>query len=151
MSVTVDINNFLLRQMVDELVNDDTTMLEVHNTFAKRCDPYVPMAEGPLSQSALAQVTPQYVQYGNESVPYAHYHYEGEVYGLNIPIIENGIVVGWFSLPDENGHKHPTGRQLQYTKAKASRHWDEAMMAEKREEFVKQVHDILARRARNGS
>lgn len=149
MSVTVDINNFLLRQMVDELVNDDATMLEVHNAFAKRCDPYVPMAEGPLSQSALAQVTPQYVQYGNESVPYAHYQYVGQVYGPNFPITENGNIVGWFSKPNEK--KSPTGRAINYNTEKhpkATAYWDKVMMQEQGEVFEKDVENILVRRAK---
>jgi len=137
----VHIDEGAIQAKLDEVVNDEA-MLEIHNLFAKMMDPYVPFG----TDLSNLEVTPEHVRY---TAPYAHYHYEGEVYGLNIPIIENGIVVGWFSLPDENGRKHPTGKQLQYTKAKASRHWDEAMMAEKREEFVKQVHDILARRARD--
>ena len=121
---------------------DDTTMLQIHNEFARMMDPYVPFK----TDLGNMQVTPEYVRY---DTPYAHYDYVGEVYGLNIPIIENGIIVGWFSLPDEDtGKKHPTGRRLQFSKPQASDHWDKAMLADKREEFVKEVENILRERAR---
>lgn len=137
----VAIDRNVIGDKLEEVVNDEA-MLEIHNLFAKMMDPYVPfrMDLGNL------EVTPEYVRY---NVPYAHYHYIGEVYGLNIPIIENGIIVGWFSKPDENGRKHPTGRQLKFKKTLASDHWDQAMLADKREEFVSQVKAILKRRARN--
>lgn len=147
MSVSVDISNIILQQLQD--IVDDATMLEIHTAFAKRCDPYVPMDEGALSQSAFAQVTPQYVQWGNEAVPYAHYLYEGNVYGPNIPIIENGVIVGWFSIP--NMPKSPTGRSMNYSTEKhprATAHWDEVMMQEQGDEFTKDVENILLRRAR---
>lgn len=54
-------------------VNNPTTMLALHNILAKRCDPYVPFLEGPLSQTTVVSskgVT--YIQ------PYARYQYYGE-------------------------------------------------------------------------
>lgn len=146
--VNVDVNGEVLKSMVNSFIDDDTTMLEIHNSFARRCDPYVPMAEGNLAQSAFAHVTPEYVQYGDESVPYAHYQYTGEVYGPNIPIIENGIIVGWFS--PKNQPKYPTGRPINYSTEmhpKATSHWDQAMMRDEGEEFCKDVENILTRRA----
>lgn len=118
MSVTVNIDDMKLKVLLNGLI-DDTTMLEIHNLFAKMCDPYVPFLEGPLSQSALAQVTPEYVQYGNETVPYAHYQYVGENFNHTLDY-------------------HP----------KATAFWDKVMMTEKGEEFTEQVKDILTRRAR---
>lgn len=74
MSVTVSVDNLAIKYTLDQLI-DDKTMLAIHNTFAKMCDPYVPMLEGPLHESGLAGVTPHYVEY---NVPYAHYQYVGE-------------------------------------------------------------------------
>lgn len=74
MSVTVNVNNMAIKYTLDALI-DDTTMLAIHNTFAKMCDPYVPMLNGPLHESGLAGVTAQGVEY---NVPYAHYQYVGE-------------------------------------------------------------------------
>lgn len=137
----VHVNPDVISTKVESLINDPQTMLEIHNLFAKMMEPYVPFG----TDLANLEVTPESVHY---NVPYAHYHYIGDTYGLNIPIIENGIIVGWFSKPDEDGRKHPTGGRLQYSKPQASDHWDQAMMAERREEFVTQVEAILARRAR---
>lgn len=61
-----------IREKLNE-VNNPTTMLALHNILAKRCDPYVPFLEGPLSQTVVVSskgVT--YIQ------PYARYQYKGE-------------------------------------------------------------------------
>jgi len=126
-SFNVKFNAQDIQKKVDNLV-DENTMLQIHNLFAKMCDEYVPFFEGPLSQSALAQVTPQYVKYGGSSatsdirpqgVPYARYQYYG---------------VGFNHTKDY----HP----------KATAMWDKAMMSEKGQLFCEQVKDILVRRAK---
>lgn len=137
----IRINPEAIGAKIEDLVNDPQTMLEVHNLYAKMMEPYVPFEAG-LSN---LEVTPESVHY---NVPYAHYHYIGDTYGLNIPIVKNGIIIGWFSKPDEDGRKHPTGGRLQYSKPRASDHWDQAMLADKKEEFIQQVGEILARRAK---
>lgn len=142
--IKVEVNDAALENKLKSLI-DDRTMYQVHNLLAKMCDPYVPMDdEGVLSQSV--EVTPESVRY---TQPYARYQYYGEVYGPNIPIIENGVVVGWFSPPGKP--KHPTGRPINYSKEKhplATSKWNEAMMRDHREEFVEQVRNILRQRAR---
>ena len=57
-------------------VNNPTTMLAIHNTLAKYCDPYVPFLNGPLSQTIV--VTDKGVVY---TQPYARYQYFG--YGFD--------------------------------------------------------------------
>jgi len=133
-----------IEKNVSRLLRDDTTMLEIHNLFAKMCEPYVPMEEGTLSQQI--EVLPEGVHY---TVPYAHYQYIGLIYGPNIPIVEDGVVVGWFSPPGQK--KHPTGRRISYSNQMhplASREWDKAMIRDKKDEFLTQVHSILVRRYR---
>lgn len=147
MKVRVDahINTKKLEQQFQSLVDDDC-MYEIHNLFAKMCDPYVPMDEGVLSQSVALGISAHSITYPG---PYAHYMYVGEVYGPNIPIIEDGIVVGWFSPPGQK--KHPTGREMQYSAEKhplASKEWDKAMMRDKGDIFLKQVADILVQRCK---
>ena len=83
--------------------------------------PYVPFKEGILYTSvnisgANRQGTIEH------TAPYAHYAYEGEVYGPNVPIIQAGAVVGYYS---PQAPKHPTGRMMHYS-GTGSRHWDEA-------------------------
>lgn len=141
--ISVQVDSALLEAQITSLINDEV-MTEIHNVFAKMCDPYVPMQEGVLSQSI--NVTPQYVEY---RTPYAHYQYMGLVYGPNIPIYKDGQIVGWFSPPGQK--KYPTGASIQYSKEQhplATHHWDQAMMTDKGEAFIKQVQQILERRAR---
>ena len=122
-----------------EALKDDNVMYEIHDLFAKMCDPYVPMQEGVLAQSV--QIYKDRIAY---APPYAHYMYVGEIYGPNIPVIEDGIVTGFFSIP--NMKKKPTGREMSYDKEKhplASKEWDKAMMQNKSDVFLNAVKDIL--------
>lgn len=72
---TIKIEAGLTRKLEKRLkqVNNATTMLAIHNTLAKMCDPYVPFLEGPLSQTNV--VSPEGVRYIQ---PYARYQYYGE-------------------------------------------------------------------------
>jgi hypothetical protein len=138
------INEKSIQNKIENLIDDDV-MIEIHNLFAKMCDPYVPKEEGVLSQTL--EVTKDYVRY---TQPYAHYQYMGNVYGPNIPIIKDGVIVGWFSPPGK-GSKHPTGKNLNYSTEqhpKATSKWDKAMMDERGDEFIEQVKDILVRKAK---
>ena len=107
------------------------------------CQPYVP-ASPDRTLEFSAQVS---TEIGSGQViwntPYAHYQYMGIVYGPNIPIIEDGVLMGWFSPPGRP--KHPTERKLTYDTAQnplAGSHWFERMKADR-------LNDILdeARRA----
>ncbi len=116
-SVEVDISG--IEDRFTDLCKDNTTRLEINNKFVEFCDPYVPMLNGPLSESAFAQVTPERIKYGGAGtgVPYARYQY----YGVNF-----NHTVEW----------HP----------KATALWDKAMMQERGEEFAEEVRNILVRR-----
>lgn len=175
--VDVQIDNDLINQKIENLI-DDTVMLEIHNLFAKMCDPYVPMDEGVLAQST--EITADGVHY---TQPYAHYQYTGIVYGPNSIGYEYGGTPGWRS-PVGKGSKYPTERELgkeghavlqpvwqqnkdgSYSRAKgkdaiewdfgfnkehhqrATHHWDKAMMNDRGKEFVELVKRILIRRAK---
>ncbi|MBQ9898112.1 MAG: hypothetical protein IJM44_01495 [Ruminococcus sp.] len=85
--------------------------------------PYTPFRTGLMERSATlgTVIGSGRIVYNS---PNARYQYYGIVYGPNIPITENGVVVGFWSPPK----KHPTNRQLQYSKAKhpqAQRMWFE--------------------------
>ncbi len=109
------------------------------------CGPYVPFQEGILAGSAnIATV----IGSGEVSydTPYARYLYYGEVYGPNIPIVENGDIVGWCSPPE----KYPTGREIQYSHAVnplAGSHWFERAMADHKEDILKEAQDAADRRS----
>ena len=78
-TVKVHVNEQAIQDKVDSLIEDNATMLEIHNLFAKMMDPYVPFLEGPLSQTI--EVTPDYVRY---TQPYSHYQYEGDWFNHTI-------------------------------------------------------------------
>lgn len=83
---------------------------------------YVPMKNGILYEQV--NITPKQIEH---TAPYAHYQYEGRVYGPNIPITEGDRTVGFFSQP--NRAKKPTGKSLKYSKEqhpKATAKWDQA-------------------------
>lgn len=143
-SIEIDLAKFDLKSIVSNLekvINDEATKLSISNTLAKKCDPYVPMRSGTLAQTA--EISAEGVRY---TQPYARYQYYGEVYGPNIPIIKNGMIVGWFSPPGK-GTKHPTGRTINYSKEMhplATSKWDEAMLRDHREDFEKEVAETIA-------
>lgn len=76
-NVEIDVSG--IENRLSSLFTDQETRLEIHNLFAKMCDPYVPFLEGPLSQTI--EVLPEYVRY---SQPYAHYQYVGEEFNHTI-------------------------------------------------------------------
>ncbi len=69
--VNVKISDKLKKKLAE--INNPTTMLAIYNTLAKRCDPYVPFLEGPLSQTV--QVSEKGVRY---TQPYARKQYFGD-------------------------------------------------------------------------
>lgn len=69
-NVNVNVNG--IDEKLKGLINDDTTMLEIHNLFAKTIDPWVPFLEGPLSQTV--EIEPHLIRYIQ---PYARYQYLG--------------------------------------------------------------------------
>lgn len=126
-----------------EIINrifDDETMTYVHTRLHDYMSPFVPMDAGALDQTV--DITPEYVHYKS---PYAHYQWQGEVYGPNYPIYENGVLTGFYSPPT----KHPTGKKMDYSKDQhplATSHWEKAMMASKGDEFCKDIEDYLRRK-----
>ena len=129
---------------ITNVPNDKDTLTEIHNVYATYMNPYVPMDEGVLSMDI--KVLPDGVYYNS---PYAHYQFEGVVYGPNIPIFENGVIVGWWSRPN----KQPTGASLTYSTEKhpqATHHWNEAMMKDKGVEFTSDVEVIVADAVKKG-
>jgi hypothetical protein len=147
-----------VEKKINRVANDETTMICMQNLIAKMCNPYVPMREGVLSQSEVIESLPldqpfenKYISISSDCVhyiqPYAHYMYTGDVYGPNIPIIENGIITGWWSPKGEK--KKTTGKPLQYNTekhSKATKKWLEVMVANDGDRLCRQVENILKRR-----
>ena len=72
LTTTVQIDFTGLEDKINELLNDDQTMLAVHAAFAKLIDPYVPYLNGPLSETV--EIEPHLIRYIQ---PYARYQYYG--------------------------------------------------------------------------
>ena len=111
----------------------------IDSAVIRYCEPYTPFESGNLSRSPNTEtdIGSGEVKYPG---PYAHYQYYGEVYGPNIPIFQGGVVVGFFSPP--NQIKHPTGEKLEYNTEHnplAGSFWFERAMADHKEDILKEV------------
>ena len=106
----------------------------IHQVYADMSEKYVPYDTGALTHSV--RVTPNYVQWG-KGIPYAHYMYEGIVYGPNIPIFSNGQIIGYWSIPGRpkspswtTVHGEWSQKRFVYNKSVhplAQSHWDLAV------------------------
>jgi hypothetical protein len=103
------------------------------------CDPLVPFQQGGLRNSVTMSIHADYIEW---NAPYAHYLYEGEVYGPNIPIRDaEGNITGWYSPPS----KHPAGRPLTYHTAGTGDHWFEKAKQQHKDEWVRLVKQTAGR------
>ena len=131
-------------QITKEMTGGRQGMLFLATTAARLMNPYVPADNLVLAQNITisAEEDAGHVTYNS---PYAHYQYEGELYGPNYPISDGGEVVGFFSPP----HKTPTGKRLEYSTfwhPLATDHWDKAMMTARKEDLAKSYEEYLKRR-----
>ena len=111
-------------------------------TCADYMDKYVPYARGGLAYENR-RIKIDSIIYDS---PYAHYMYKGLTMGPNVPILENGIVVGWFSPMKP---KYYTGKKLVYNKSAgheyAGPRWDKRMWSAEKNEVIKEVEDFIKR------
>lgn len=99
--------------------------------------PYIPFRNGLLAESATIGTV---IGSGeiHQNLPYAHYLYIGEIYGPNIPIMENGNAIGFFS--PKGKRKNPTGRPITYDKSRhpqAGKMWFERMKADHKDDILR--------------
>lgn len=100
---------------------------------------FVPMKSGALYRQVT--IEPKTITH---TAPYAHYQYEGQVYGPNIPVMEGDRVTGFFSQP--NRPKKPTGKSLRYSKQfhpKASAKWDQAAKPTQLPKLVNELQNYV--------
>lgn len=110
-------------------------------TCATHMDKYVPASDR-LRLASSERHTVDEIHY---KTPYAHYMYEGKVMGPNIPIKENGIIVGYWS----KGPKYYTGEDIEYSTEKhseATSHWAEKMWTAEKDDVIKEVADYVKER-----
>lgn len=121
----------------------------VDSKVIKLMKPYTPMDTGMLMTSPTRGtiIGTGKIEYDSDT-PYARYQYYGIVYGpINIPIFENGILIGFRSPPK----KEPTGRKLHYSTEKhpnAQRLWFEQMKADHKDDLLKGAMAIAVGRKR---
>ena len=115
----------------------------VQRYFQKRCkdhmDKYVPREDGNLRKNVDLS-NPNLIVYQS---PYAHYMYEGKVMGPNIPITENGNIIGWFSPKGKK--KHYTGASIVYHTGGTGPYWDRRMVSAEMNSLVQEVQDYIRR------
>lgn len=132
-NVDIDISDARLRRDLKE------TQKLLNMQVVADCDPLIPFQQGALPNSVNY---PQGIYGGaiEYNTPYAHYQYEGIVYGPNIPIRDaGGNIAGWYSAPNKN----PTGRQLQYHTPGTGGHWFEKAKTQRKQEWI----DLVKRTA----
>lgn len=114
----------------------------INDAVIRECRPYVPASpDRTLENSVLSDVDKGQVIW---NTPYAHYQYTGEVYGPNIPIIQDGILMGFFSPPGRP--KAPTGRELTYDTSQnplAGPRWFERMKADHLSDILEEARKAM--------
>ena len=129
------------KALAKEKVCGRENMLFLANQAAKFMDPYVPADNLVLAQNIFITADDDcgHIIYNS---PYAHYQWEGELYGPNYPITDGGEVVGFWSPP----HKTPSGKSLKYSTFRhplATSHWDKAMMVARGSDLAKAYENHL--------
>jgi hypothetical protein len=100
------------------------------------CEPYVPMQQGNLARDAVIAADGSSLTYQG---PYAHYQYEGKVYGPNYT---NGEIFWSGKAP-----KTPTGEKLTYHGAPMrGPQWDKRMMADKSKDLERSIEAYIKKR-----
>ena len=111
----------------------------VQNQCYRYMDKYVPRRDGNLRKNVDLS-NPELIIYESD---YAHYQYEGKVMGPNIPIKENGEIVGYFS--PKGGRKHYTGKDIHYKTPGTYDHWDKVMVKNDMTKLVENVQRYVER------
>lgn len=134
-NVDIDISDARLRRNLKE------AQKLLNMQVVADCDPLIPFRQGALRNSVNY---PQGI-YGGEieyNAPYAHYMYEGQAYGPNIPIRDaEGNITGWFSPPK----KKPTGRPLTYHTEGTGDHWFETAKQRHASDWLRLVRETVGK------
>lgn len=155
-----------LQSLLWKLASDEKAGREIHQILKEQMEPYVPKKSGQLRASA--KVYPKSLRY---NVPYAHYQYQGEVYGPNLIGWLSETESGWRSIPGMK--KSPTGRELGipgkavfkpmfgrkfnkspievtfgYTTSGTHHHWLDEMMKNNKRGFHIRCTNVLKKRAK---
>lgn len=130
------------RNMVD-------AQIALNEQVAADCDPYIPFRQGALAGSVHYPqgIAGGEIEWGGDAydVPYAHNVYVAEIYGPNIPIKDaEGNITGWYSPPI----KHPTGREMKFSKEhhpQATKEFFEAAKKDHKDEWLRLVKETAGK------
>lgn len=123
MKIKVDINTAQIMKKRG-LGGDHRARKYLASEVKRLCDPYVPMQQGTLKNTAVVADDGSSVTYVQ---PYAHYQYYGEAMAGRAP-------------------KQYTGKPLDYHGAPMrGPNWDKRMMADKSEELVNNLKNYIGR------
>lgn len=162
-----------LQRKLLNIIDNDEVRRGVNKIIGDRANKYVPMKSGSLRESM--RVGPRTISWG-DGLNYARYQYGGEIYRTNYPIIQGGIlggffsfdklkkypflhggtITGWYSIPGLT--KQPSGRELGvpgewrgwtfgYTTLGTHHHWIDEMLRNERRGMNVQITQYLKREA----
>ena len=129
--VTVDIN--AAKIMKEKGISGNQLRQHLASEVKRFCDPYVPMQNGVLKNTAVIANDGSSLTYVQ---PYAHYQYYGQVMGPNYT---NGERFWSGKAP-----KQYTGEQLTYTGGPMrGPRWVERMLIDKKDDLAKSVEEYI--------
>lgn len=133
------VDNFLTHEFIEFFQNPpDDVMYDIYSFLAELFEPYTPIDTGTLLDSVV--VTSDGIMYDLDP-DYAHYVYEGEIYGPNIPVVDKDGNLRWVS--PKGKPKYPTGRYMSYQNPLATRHWDETAISDNYDLVAQTVRGII--------
>lgn len=130
MSVKVKVDIPTAKILKERGLGSDTGARKHLASEVKRfCEPYVPWQQGILARGAVIAADGSQLVYQG---PYAHYQYEGDVYGPNYT---NGEIFWSGKAP-----KAPTGKKLDYHGAPMrGPKWEKRMLADKSKDLERSM------------
>lgn len=140
-TITVGDININVHGITDKAENDPAFWTFAAKEWHRLYNDYVPMSPGGGNLYTMVHFAPKEIEH---FAPYAHYQYEGIVYGPNIPIMEGNRATGYFSMP--NRKKKPTGKRLQYDQSqhpKATAKWDKAAAPTQGPKLAKAMQEYI--------
>lgn len=105
------------------------------NTCRRYMEPYVPKDSGNLRDNV--EETSNSVIYNS---PYAHYQYMGLAMGPSIPIMKNGIAIGFYSPKGKS--KYYTGKSLKYHGGGGA-YWDKRMWSAHKDQVINETQKYM--------
>lgn len=129
-----------VKQVAEEKAGGKEGLLFLANEAKRLMDPYVPADNLLLAQNVRTYVA------GEQGIvhylsPYAHYQYEGEVYGPNYPIMDGGEVMGLFSSQKETCREEAEVQKVSHPLATSE--WNKAMKTARGDDLAKAYEDYL--------